>query len=448
MTQFNRRGAVKLGLGLAAGATLGPKFLSSGAFAADMVKLVNVEDDSRPLDNAAYAAVYKAFKQKNPAIDIDFQIIPWEQARAKLLTEGQGDALPDMGRIAWVSDFAAADMLVPIEDRIDAKALEAFNPLLVEQAYGVGADGKKHLYALPWFVGVHSVLINKTLFDKAGVKLGDAWTTEEFADAAKKLTIPGQQWGVALDGSGIGDPVQIFLMAVYAFGGKFVNGDPQATTPEPIVFDSKETAAGIAWYTDLFKNGYAVPSTPTDTYKERDANFQSGKAAMAWQGPWSLIETSDNFKKGGWELASMPLPKGPAGAFPSEIGGGLSGLYRPAMKNNRVDQALAWVAFLSSDEGQRIYCQTNGMIPASLKLQADPYWANNPLYKGYISTMRTAKVLEPIWATGLDGLLDDIVPPLMQGVMLGKLKPAEAAAQIQAQLVHGLEQNGVKVPKG
>jgi multiple sugar transport system substrate-binding protein len=189
-----------------------------------------------------------------------------------------------------------------------------------------------------------------------------------------------------------------------------------------------------------------VPSTPTDTYKERDANFQSGKAVIEWQGPWSLIETRDNFKKGGWELISMPLPKGPAGAFPSSIGGGLTGLYRTAKNSNHLDQAFAWIDFLSSDEGQKIYCQTNGMIPASKNVQADPFWANDPLYKGYIGTMQTARVMAPIWAAGLDGLLDDVVPPLVQGVMLGKLKPADAASQIQAQVVQGLQQNGVKVP--
>jgi multiple sugar transport system substrate-binding protein len=437
---------MQLGLGLAAGAALGPEALILGARAAEAVKLVNIEHDSRPLDNAAYAAVYQAFKQKHPEIEIDFQIIPWEQARAKLLTEGQGDVLPDMGRSAWVPDFAAADMLVPIDDRVDAKSLARFNPLMVEEAYGIGTDGKKHLYSLPWFVGCQSILVNKTLLDAAGLPLKDSWTTDEFTTYCKELTIAGKQWGVALDGSGIGDPVEIFLEAVYAYGGRWVKGGPQATEPEPIVFNSPATAAGIAWYTDLYRKGYAVPSAPTDTYKERDAAFQSGKAAIEWQGPWSLTEARDNFKKSGWELASMPLPKGPAGAFASFLGGGLAGIYRTAKKQGHVDQAFAWIDFLCSDEGQKIYCQTNGMIPASLALQADPFWANDKLYTGYIATMKTFKVMEPIWATGISGILDDIVPPLMQGVMLNRLKPADAASQIQDQVVQALQQNGVKVP--
>ena len=445
MRAINRRQMVG-GLGLAAGATLLPGFAPRGARAADTIKLVNVEHDSRPLDNAAYKAVYDAFRAKNPGIEIEFQIIPWEQARPKLLTQAQGDALPDMGRIAWVADLAAANAVLPIDGKIDQNLLDQVDPLLVQQAYGIGMDGEKHLYALPWFVGTHSILVNKTLLDAAGVQLKDSWTTDEFTEVCKALTIPGKQWGVTLDGAGIGDPVQIFLSAIYAFGGKWVNGDAQAVEPEPIVFASAETTAGIDWYTNLYLQGYAVPSAPTDTYKERDANFQSGKAAIAWQGPWSLTETRENFKQGGWELASMPLPKGPAGAVPPSLGGGMTGLFRGAEKSGHEEQALLWVKFLSSDEGQSLYCKMNGMIPASRKLQADPFWANDPLYKGYIATMQNMKQMLPIWATGLEGMLDDIVPPLLQGVLLRQLKPADAASEIQAQVIRGLSQNGVRVP--
>ncbi len=447
MPTLNRRDVVK-GLGLATGAGLLPGFGLSAAHAAETVKLINVEHDSRPLDNAAYRAVYDAFVKKHPGIEIEFQVIPWEQARPKLLTQAQGNALPDMGRIAWVADLAAANAILPIEGKIDKALLDQVDPLLVLQAYGLGPDGARHLYALPWFVGTQSILVNKTLFDKAGLQLKDAWTTDEFTECCKALTIPGKQWGVALDGAGIGDPVQIFLSAIYSFGGQWVNGDPQSVEPEPIVFDSDATAAGIDWYSNLYLQGYAVPSAPSDTYKERDANFQSGKAAIAWQGPWSLLETRENFKQGGWEVASMPLPTGPAGAIPPSLGGGLAGLYRGAEKPGHEEAALLWVKFLSSDEGQRLYCETNGMIPASRTLQADPFWSQDPLYRGYIATMKGMKQMLPIWATGLEGLLDDVVPPLLQGVFLRQLQPADAAKEIQAQVIRGLKQNGVNVPNG
>lgn len=440
----NRRQTIKLGAGaLVASSVVGgfPHLV-----AGQSVQLVNIEHDSRPLDNAAYAAAYARFQELHPDIEIEFQVLPWEQARSTMLTRAQGNDLPDTGRIAWAADFAAADMLIPIEDRVDASTLDRFYDIQIEQASALGNDGERHLYALPWFAGSHSILVNKTLLDAAGLPLVEEWTTEEFTEYAKALTIEGEQWGVAMNGSGIGDPVQIFLMSIYAHGGRWVAGDPASSEPEPFVFNSQETIDGITWYADLYKSGYAVPSAPTDTYKERDANFQSGKAVMEWQGPWSLAEIDQNFSQAGWELASLPLPKGPAGVNPSSLGGGLIGVYRGAEERGVVDQALLWAEFLASDEGQIIYCQTNGMIPASTTAQQDPFWAENDLYKGYLGSMEGATQMEPIWATSLTSICDDIVPPLIQGLFLDQVSAEDAAAQIQDEVIRGLRQIGIEVP--
>jgi multiple sugar transport system substrate-binding protein len=409
------------------------------------VKLVNVEHDSRPLDNAAYAAVYQAFEQQHPDIQIEFQIIPWEQARPKMLTLGQANSLPDMGRMSWPDDYAAANMVLPLEGMVDQSLLARFDPTIIDQASAVGADGKKHLYGLPWFAGAAAILANKTLLDKAGLPLPDSWTTDDFTRYAQELTQAGQQWGVALDVAGIGDPVQNLTLAVYAYGGKWVNGDPNSTEPEPIVFNSPETIQGLQWYANLYKQGYAVPSAPTDTYKERDANFQSGKAALEWQGPWTLAEIQDNFTKGGYELASLPLPKGPAGSI-DWYGGASAGIYVAAQQHNVVDQAFQWISFLSSDQGEKLYCQTNGMIPASKAAQQDPFWSQNNLYKGYLASFANTPRMEPVWATGLDSILDDTVPPLFQGVLNGSLSEADMAKQVQDAVISGLQKNGVNVP--
>ena len=439
----NRRQLLKGALGAASIGALGSWWVEPTS--AQAVKLVNVEHDSRPLDNAAYEAVYKAFREQNPDIEIEFQIIPWEQARSKMLTLGQANSLPDMGRMEWPADYAAAEMLVPLDDMVDEETLSRFDTLSLEYGSAVGNDGVRHLYALPWFQGSAAILVNKTLLDKAGLELKDEWTTDDFTEYAKALTVEGEHWGVALDAAGVGDPVQNLLLAVYAYGGRWVAGDAASTEPEMIIFNSPETVAGITWYSKLFTDGYAVPSAPTDTYKERDANFQSGKAAMEWQGPWSLLEIQDNFKKGGFELASMPLPKGPAGN-PNWYGGAHASIYKAAADKGVVDQAFKWISFLSSDEGELLYCKTNGMIPASTTAQQDPFWAENDLYKGYLNSFPTITRMDPIWATGMNGILDDTVPPLLQGVLNGQLSPEDMAAQVQDAVVQGLRQNGVDVP--
>jgi ABC-type glycerol-3-phosphate transport system substrate-binding protein len=86
------------------------------------------------------------------------------------------------------------------------------------------------------------------------------------------------------------------------------------------------------------------------------------------------------------------------------------------------------------------------MIPASKTAQQDPFWSENELYKGYLNSFPTITRMDPIWATGLNGILDDTVPPLLQGVLNGQLSPEDMAAQVQDAVIQGLRQNGVEVP--
>lgn len=316
-------------------------------------KLVNIEHDDRPLDKAAEKAMYDVFHKKHPKIDITFHIIPWEKAQSKMLTLGQGNSLPNCGRMAFPDAYAAAQIVLPLEDMVDDAWRSRYRQQALDAYSAQGSDGKRHLYGLPWFAGAHAVMVNKTLLDEVGIDLGNNWTTDDFTSICKELTIPGKQWGVAIDGNGIGDPVQIFLMACYAYGGKWVAGDPKSTEPEPLTFNSSETIAGITWYTNLYKKGYAVPSAPSDTYQQRDANFVSAKAAMAWQGPWNIVDTEKTFKHNGYELVSMPLPQGPAGSV-NNYGGGAAGIFVSSKDQGVVDQAFEWIHFVASDKGERL----------------------------------------------------------------------------------------------
>ena len=102
--QVLRASALTLGAGALAACGSGS---GSGGSKTGKVHLTNVEHDDRPLDDAAYRAVYNAFQKKYPDISMTFQIIPWETSEQKMLTLGQGNGLPNVGRMAYPSDYAA-----------------------------------------------------------------------------------------------------------------------------------------------------------------------------------------------------------------------------------------------------------------------------------------------------------------------------------------------------
>jgi ABC-type glycerol-3-phosphate transport system substrate-binding protein len=411
------------------------------------VKLTNVEDDSRPLDNQAYANVYKAFRDQHPNIEIDFQILPWEQAEAKERTQAQAGTLPDMGRSAYAADLVKLNAMVPLDQYATPAYLARYPKDWLPSLYLQGPDNQNHLYSIAWFAGDKAICVNQNFLEKAGLKVTSDWSTDQFDQYAKALTIPNQQWGVTLDAAGVGDPWQNFWLGIRAFGGGLVKGKAvDSTAPAPITINTPEFIKGATWYRDLFKNGWAVKSAPTDTYQQRDANFMSGKAAMMWQGPWSLIDQRNALKQHGWDMAAMPLPKGPAGNPQSGGIAGTAGIFSTAKQRGVVDEAWTWISFLCSDAGQKIYSSTNGMLPASQALWKLPQFANDPIYGAYLSGFQTYDLDYPLWAVGVSTVFDQKGVPMMQGLLLNQLTPEQMAQQLQTEVVNFLRANGVQVP--
>ncbi len=120
--------------------------------------------------------------------------------------------------------------------------------------------------------------------------------------------------------------------------------------------------------------------------------------------------------------------------------------FKTAKDHNAVEQALEWIRFVGSNEGQAIYCKTNGMIPASVDLWTDPFWAADPVYKGYIDGFKEPDRGWPSWMVGMGGVMDNVVVPLMQGLRTKKVTPEDFASQWYDATVEILTKNGVKVP--
>ena len=92
--------------------------------------------------------------------------------------------------------------------------------------------------------------------------------------------------------------------------------------------------------------------------------------------------------------------------------------------------------------GQAIYCKTNGMIPASVDLGTDPFWAADPVYKGYIDGFKEPDRGWPSWMVGMGGVMDNVVVPLMQGLLTKKVTPEDFASQWYDATVDILTKNG------
>jgi raffinose/stachyose/melibiose transport system substrate-binding protein len=87
------------------------------------------------------------------------------------------------------------------------------------------------------------------------------------------------------------------------------------------------------------------------------------------------------------------------------------------------------IVFLTNDEAQQIYTLSN--IPVSSKTMVPDPAKVDPLYTMMVDLIK-AHPLVTVYDSALNSEQTEIINNGLQGVMLGALKPADLAAQLQA----------------
>ena len=198
---------------------------------------------------------------------------------------------------------------------------------------------------------------------------------------------------------------------------------------EPVTWDSPATVTAFKWLVGLHKDGLSPPSTMSDTVRDVPNNFRAGKVAMAMMGPWEMQATKEAFAKQGWEYGMFRAPQGPAGRGEFMYVGAL-GLFSQS-KNDK--EVIQYLKYYTSPEGLGLYMKTNGMIPANKQALADPYYAEDPLYRVLIETINNADLHSPKWMglRGASAHFDSVWTPIYQKMLAGDITPEAGVKQMQ-----------------
>jgi ABC-type glycerol-3-phosphate transport system substrate-binding protein len=259
-------------------------------------------------------------------------------------------------------------------DKLD---LKQWFPHIIEAAR---VDGK--LYALPFDgkVARVAVWINKTTFDKAGLKLPDpGWTVDQYMEAAVKLTNPGaQEWGMATNFKKDMSYVQAY---VRRWGADVFDKSGKKAT-----MDSAEARASFQWAYDMYHTKRVADPAATDETK----TFFAGKGAIMLhrdfnQKPSALAASTAQ----GFALWTSVGPKGPTGRR-----GGFWDFRAAWMPSLSRAKDAAW-------ELQKFMCNKESGLAHALQSQpgtsttpgarpdifADPRFLNHPTYPRQIQEM-------------------------------------------------------------
>ena len=153
---------------------------------------------------------------------------------------------------------------------------------------------------------------NKTMFDEAGVPYPEAgWTYDDMLEIAKKLTIPGEQYGVGI-GASNADPSNVFLTlspVIWSYGGDYLNEDQTECT-----LNTPEAIEGIRYWTGLYTTEKVAPEGAVNYAMTKDIMplFIENKVALMMGGDQNAVEFDTNYPDLNYGYC-VP-PKAPSGS--------------------------------------------------------------------------------------------------------------------------------------
>jgi multiple sugar transport system substrate-binding protein len=249
----------------------------------------------------AYRQTIDVFIQQNPSIRVELRQIPAntfaKQVDAAASTKGLPCIIdmdgPEVYQRAW------SKQIIPLDGFPELGSLKAdlLTPVLRQGTY------QGQLYSLGQYDSGLAIWGNKTLLDKAGVRIPmstkDRWERVEFESALKKLKDSGVATPLDMKFNyGAGEWFTYgFSPLIQSFGGDLI--DRKSLRSSTGVINGAAATEAMRMLQSWVKLGFVNPDVKVDD------DFISGKSALSYVGHWTYTD----YKKAlGAELVLLPMP--------------------------------------------------------------------------------------------------------------------------------------------
>ncbi|NNC12772.1 sugar ABC transporter substrate-binding protein [Planctomonas sp. JC2975] len=372
-------------------------------------------------------AAVKLFEKAHPNITVKMQSTDWGSYWDKLATSVAGGQAPDVMQFdqVYVASYAQRGALADLGEY--SKYLDT--SYLSKNVRDTGEYNSK-LYALPIGLNSIGVAINKSVFDKYGVKVPDttSWTWDDLTAVAKKITKASDGKVLGLDPLG-GDSVSLTLWA-RQHGNALFNQKGDVVLKPSVLTDYWEYSL------DQIKSG--ITPSPSQLAEGSGATIDqtdlaAGKVAMAFipsnltayqvAAPDEKLDMlpfpSDSNAKKGWQYlkSSMYWTLSSKSAHPAE--------------------AAELIDYLSTNSkvGSLFGAERGTPANPSFQKEITPDLAgSDKIVMNYIK-QATAESGTPAPITPVGGQdADSLLSQYWQNVQFGKATPQQAAQQYIAQL--------------
>ena len=295
--------------------------------------------------------------------------VKWEDHQATFLDDyrnsfAAGNA-PDVANLSdtegWVREFASKDLLLSMTDSLPQEVIDQYYPGLFNLQV---VDGKS--FQVPWYQAVSIELINKQIYEKAGLKV------EEFPTKYEDLRPLCQ---TIKEKTGTLCTVRLTmneLLRDMAYQGDVKVFDPETGK---YTFDSPEAVEWLQFYVDWVKDGTLNKTvlTTTDDRVGLDA-FIQGQSAFYQTGPQLIREVRSNNPGLYGYLAARPMPVGKSGVV------GPTSMALSVKKDTKYPNAsLALAVFLTNPRSQLEFAKIVGIYPSTPASYEDSFFTGQPV---------------------------------------------------------------------
>jgi len=343
--------------------------------------LVGLGTGTDPDQQAAQVALAERFNSEHDDIQIEFMIVPFDEAQTRLITMlTEPESAPGLVGPAGFGDLLSrADQYANINDFIEAENFDLSDFYAGTMDLMTDPDGG--IKGLPLGLYPAFILYNMDLFDAAGVEYppsdfsDESWTFDALRDLAMRVTLDENfndatsedfdpnaiiQWGY--------NDSWIDLRGRLAMWGAEFAGRPTNDDYTVAVANSEEWVAGLQWWSDAINVDYFVPNDEGQTLIDSTASgaiLDSGMVAMFYTHTWYLAEGVPNTP---YPLQVAPAPFNPTGTRVSRAH--LDTFAIPAVYPH---PEAAWEVFkwLTSEENITEVCLIYGCLPGRASVAAE-----------------------------------------------------------------------------
>lgn len=378
-------------------------------------------DDPSELDflNAAFAE----YQKMHPNVSFKLNTVPYDSLNQKATQLVAGGTAPDVVKLTDVRP-EIAPFILDLSKYIGGE--DYLNKYIKGVAAAMKRDGK--IIGLPLDVTANGLILNKYLFEKAGVAIPDkkdAWTWSEFLKkAAEVRDKTGVKYSLVWDVT-----PHRWLTYFFENGAQLFSDDQKGNA-----FNTQQSINAFQGFADMFKDGYMPLSTWGGAENPRDMFF-SGQSVAWMSGSWQVKAMIEGLKDFEWTAGPNPYVETRSSVLGYKFVSSFSNAKYPAT-------AADFIKFFTNAEMNAQYAKTLTTIPARTDTGTVDYGnpaatsaLNNLGYELSISPLHASSdVTNPTMAYVWNPLKENIID-----VILNKKSAKQAVSDVSKVIDDGLK---------